>query len=704
MDKFVNQWRKQKQHDPAASNRLNDPKMVKKRNKISNYFSAINQQQNEISIDCSDDDHEDHDLKIEDDEDDDIQVLNDRRRMTAKRRKQSQQKKQKSLTQFLRSTNRSLDGTTIDLQTQRQHAQWQHQFVPPLLNQRHLLELSELSGVRNIGSAQRLRNLHTRTTSNLNWDALNRRHFHLSMTNQHLHRLPLFHSMHNNPVQSLRSNAMDYISSVQFDAMGSLLCVASTNGIVGIFDFDRFLTKWNHAARVRYNQCIVNLRRENAAKRAVGEDDITEIDDFVARSRATMANVLEISIDAQFRIEAVQWSQNMNDIAVCGHGGGCLNIYDLRRSNNKPKFKLRSASKRNQPLLIAKYAPHRPSLIVAGDRMGCVWGWDLRATKSGRPSLTFDAVSRPSTLTGNIWSTSSSSRSSSNLNLNNFAVKTLHLHDDGMMMYVVRENGFIELMDLRKPGTKYKTIDLWRCPLDDGSLESKRKHKDSFYAQSVHANTSTAHRARIDDAVINESMNTVLLKLQNNSLVNVSLERETIRKTFRCEEELPPPTLDEAGGVLEEQAVDVSFLGQMQQRRMCSFARYAMPEMVVTGSFRKDMWTVDMAPELDAYYLEQERRRSEVATGQFKLKSKSLSVDLCEGDSRGSVEQGDESQNGMRDGLGTDALHSKSYGLMGKTKLCDVMTSCSVHPKSLYIACGTLGNALEIVACASNPL
>merc|ERR1719295_1151875 len=112
--------------------------------------------------------------------------------------------------------------------------------------------------------------------------------------------------------------------------------------------------------------------------------------------------------------------------------------------------------------------------------------------------------------------------------------------------------------------------------------------------------------------------------------------------------------------------------------------------MVVTGSFRKDMWAVDMSPELDAYYLEQEQRQKEVNSGWLMKQSKSVSVDLGEDDSRGSVEHNGYSQGDQRDIGSMDALHNKSYGLMGKTQLSDVMTSCSLHPKSLYTVCGTL--------------
>merc|ERR1711972_168317 len=105
----------------------------------------------------------------------------------------------------------------------------------------------------------------------------------------------------------------------------------------------------------------------------------------------------------------------------------------------------------------------------------------------------------------------------------------------------------------------------------------------------------------------------------------------------------------------------MGFLGKMQQRRMCSFDRYGMPEMVVTGSFLKEMWAVDMSPELDAYYLEQEQRQKEVNSGWLMKQSKSVSVDLGEDDSRGSVEHNRYSQGDQRDIGSMDALHNKSY-------------------------------------------
>merc|ERR1712228_283697 len=111
--------------------------------------------------------------------------------------------------------------------------------------------------------------------------------------------------------------------------------------------------------------------------------------------------------------------------------------------------------------------------------------------------------------------------------------------------------------------------------------------------------------------------------------------------------------------------------------RMASLESYGMSDMIMTGSFNKEMIAIDMSTECDAYYFERNRRQKRINLG--------LTMDA-------SNEQISES-----------ALHEQSFGLMAKTELSDIMTACSVHPKSLYTVCGSLSNSLEIVACSSNP-
>merc|ERR1712060_1031107 len=101
--------------------------------------------------------------------------------------------------------------------------------------------------------------------------------------------------------------------------------------------------------------------------------------------------------------------------------------------------------------------------------------------------------------------------------------------------------------------------------------------------------------------------------------------------------------------------------------------------MIVTGSFDKEMLAIDMSTECDAYYFEKDRRQKRIDLGLTTIGNDKTCTD----------------------GISQSKLHEKSYGLMGKTELSNIMTSCSLHPKSLYTVCGTLNNALEIVACAS---
>ena len=613
-------------------------------------------------------------------------------------------KKQQKLTNFLKNTD-DINKENQKKQIEGKSLKERYLFVPPLLNQRHLFELTELCGTRNIGSNARLSQLYSRDISNLNADSIYRRNLHLIVNNQHLHRLPIGHSFNDNPNQQISHyNDIDYISSVKFDKMGSLFCSCSTNGKIGVFDFDNFLSKWNSKARIPYNQSIIKQQRENDAyfKNLVKMENIqdTVSDNDMPKEikqgpigSVSMDNIMLTSINTSFRIENIEWSDNLNDIAVCGHGGGCLNIYDLRRLNNKPKYKLRSTSKGHHPLLVNKYSNKNASisamsLIAAGDRMGSVYCWDLN-NKTSKPCLKFDAISKQTTLTGNVWG-----HNKNNMNMSHFAVKQLDISNDGILLYVVRENGFIEIMDIRKPGFIYKSIDLWRCPFKDAnnSNQNNNNNNNKIYDNSLYSSTSTAHRARIDDAIILESMNCALLKLQNNSLVNVHFESGNIRKTYSFQEGDKPIS----SSLSQEPLINVDFLSKIMQRRMCSFEGYGMPEILVTGTFKNEMCAVDMSTELDAYYFERDYKQKRVDLGIMDNESLKYQTSSSFHSAKSELIKKEEYEK-------RESLHSKSYGLMGSVELSDIMTSCSLHPRSLYTVCGTLNNCLEIVSCASNP-
>ena len=133
------------------------------------------------------------------------------------------------------------------------------------------------------------------------------------------------------------------------------------------------------------------------------------------------------------------------------------------------------------------------------------------------------------------------------------------------------------------------------------------------------------------------------------------------------------------------------------QRRMCSFQQYGMPEMLITGTFKPEMIAVDMSTELDAYYLEKEYKEKRVKLGlmdddKLKYENNCFSFQSAKSELM-KTEQYKKSES----------IHSSSFGLMGNIELSSIMTSCGLHPKSLYTVCGTLNNCLEIVACASNP-
>eukprot|EP01083_Nonionella_stella_P021634 59945_1 len=653
MDKFVNRFRQQLEENPNATNHLNNSST--NRSKISSYFKVKAQPKpNSISIDCSSDD---------DDDDIDMQIVDDPL-LRSNRNRNNTNTTQQSLTQFLKPTE-EINAQTKEQKLQQEHAQYDYLYVAPLMNQRHLLELTELSGLRNAGSAQRLSRIRSQNVYNINADILHRRHLHLIINNTNLHRLPMRHSFDN----TLLSN--DYISAVKFDKMGSLFCAASTNGTVGIFDFDHLQTKWNNKARIHYNSHIMRLQKQNELKVEAGEEDVVDIKQYAFGANvASMENVMEITIDTQFRIEDIEWSPNMNDVAVCGHAGGCLNIYDLRRTSNKPKHRLKSKNSPTHPLLNIKYSPTQSSCIASGDRMGSVFVWDLKQ-KTSKPCVHMNAVAKQTSFIGNRLN-----GNRDGTNMSSFAVKHLSMSSDGVLLYVVRENGFIQIMDIRKAGYVYKTIDLWRCALD-GDKDTKNSSNGKFYNESVGSQISTSHRARIDDAMILHSMNTALLKLQNNSLVNVHLPTNAIRKTYHGDYNFKGPSPS-------PEAIDIGFLSRVRQRRMCSFENYGMPQMMITGSFNKEMVVIDVSTELDAHYADQEYKQKRVNLG---LMNKDNAKD-----------ESSNMQNSFK-----ARLDDQSYGFMGYCELSDVLTSCTLHPKSLYTVCGTVNNCLEIVACASNP-
>ncbi len=123
--------------------------------------------------------------------------------------------------------------------------------------------------------------------------------------------------------------------------MSSLFAIASTNGTIQIIDFDNFISKWNTKIRMKYNNDIIKLKTEilNNSEPEIISDINTELYKY---SNASLSNVCRIEINTGFKIEDIEWNINQNDIAVCGHSGGSLNIYDLRRYNNIPVYKLKT--------------------------------------------------------------------------------------------------------------------------------------------------------------------------------------------------------------------------------------------------------------------------------------------------------------------------------------------------------------------------
>ena len=146
------------------------------------------------------------------------------------------------------------------------------------------------------------------------------------------------------------------------------------------------------------------------------------------------------------------------------------------------------------------------------------------------------------------------------------------------------------------------------------------------------------------------------------------------------------------------EVLDVTFLSKVMQRRMCSMESYGMPEIVMTGSFRNEMLAIDMSTELDAYYLEQEYRQKRIDLGL-------MDYDTLKYENEIGMFQSAKSEmiKEIEERKKTESIHNKEYGLMGKVEIGDIMTACTIHPKSLYTVCGTLNNSIEIVSCASNP-
>lgn len=520
-------------------------------------------------------------------------------------------------------------------------------FHPAFNHPLHYLHFRELS----LTNA----NIHRyQNTNNRNWsqtfdtrvgrNVLNKNLNMKLLLNEELHniyKLPFHHRFNEQNIQS-----SDYISDIKYDMYGSLFAVCSTSGDLKIFDWDSFIVQWNTKARIAYDQIVCEQKQKRMQSDFETKSNSLE-NENVEDMRADLHRFLEIQIRSPLRSECISWNKKKeNEIIVCGNGtnGGCILVYDLNdryTNNHNPNFKcpmtvdkckleLQTDVKHKQSIVnCAIYS----SMIYGGCREGWIFSWDMRAN-SKLPQFRIGSHSSSNTSVFQCIQNYSQIRGQRNM-----GIKKMHISNDGQLLFVVRENGAIEILDVRMLKTKYKSIDLWTCPTIVDNDNGRRNA------------AQVRNRAMIDDAVIVEDGYKIIVKLQNSSLISVNINSETIVKTVDCQS-----LMDNEN----DEVLNVSYLSNINQRRMCCFKEYGESDIIISGSMSKHLMVVDMSADLDAYFYENEKEHGNI-------------------------------------------FH-KNYGLLADIQLDDILMCVDLHPTQMFSVCGTYRNTVQIVGCGSSPL
>ena len=399
---------------------------------------------------------------------------------------------------------------------------------------------------------------------------------HEMLNSLNLHILPFLENMNNGINES-------YVSSVEFNESGTLLCCASQSGTLRIIDVDSMLRKWYTEVRIKLKEmCKKKIEKEEEYKKDKnGKIDLKKIAHLkMSKHRIPFPIKSRLKIEVSNEINKIECCKLKNNKLYIS--GSNINIFDLNKEKKRLLLLLllKNPSK-NRYMEMNTTIDN--SLLFASDQFGAIHGWDLRIKQLNNIPQIYWGHDSNNYQNGILSLTRSISNKSRNL-----CIKNMNISNDNNLLYIIRMNGQIQIFDIRSNLKPILTCSIWK------SFKYKSKYKSNF-------------GVFIDDAIFNTQTQSAIIRLQNSTILNIRLQiindqfyntkmSNNIIKTYQCD-----------FSTKNNHYCDVSFLSKLSKRNIIKMDHilniYGIPitDIICTGSLSQDLAIIDMSSDFNIF-------------------------------------------------------------------------------------------------------
>jgi len=214
------------------------------------------------------------------------------------------------------------------------------------------------------------------------------------------------------------TDGLDFVSSVEFDSKGSLMCAASSSGNVIVHDFDSLIMLWSSRRRL-YEQGCSRLaalpvdERPPSMKSGLPRLDMDLLDSAVQR------------LKVPYRVDCMRFNPHNEDkIGMTGTTRGEVLLYDLASAQVNRQPAKWSAS-HNQAMTVLQFCKADKHVLVGGSVSGVISRWDLRVkSKTQLEMKPYRNIASP--------------------------IRALSFDSSGLLLWQCRKDGVIAVTDMRK--------------------------------------------------------------------------------------------------------------------------------------------------------------------------------------------------------------------------------------------------------------
>jgi len=214
------------------------------------------------------------------------------------------------------------------------------------------------------------------------------------------------------------TDGLDFVSSVEFDSKGSLMCAASSSGNVIVHDFDSLIMLWSSRRRM-YEQGCSRLaalpmdERPPTMKSGLPRLDMDLLDSAVQR------------LKVPYRVDCMRFNPHNEDkIGMTGTTRGEVLLYDLASAQVNRQPEKWSAS-HNQAMTVLQFCKADKHVLVGGSVSGVISRWDLRVkSKTQLEMKPYRNIASP--------------------------IRALSFDSSGLLLWQCRKDGVIAVTDMRK--------------------------------------------------------------------------------------------------------------------------------------------------------------------------------------------------------------------------------------------------------------